>query len=256
MGRMAVKPTKNCRQSRGAPCRKSGLPESDYRFDRLAEDEYEDCFRYEIQRTMAPIRRRILQKELANIPTDVAMPPEPDEAEVSLAARRFDLEEQLDFLNAYRRPWLELRDKDKAQFKGTRKPAVDRLCEPVQTFDRLDLVGRVFLRLAEKGEVEKVTLVIDWTRPDTELADSFTRLLSWMRRHRGKDKLLPQRRGRKSKTIEERLFGLAVWRCRQHDMTYDRIWDFLVDVRKKMGIGHRNKGTLSRFSKMIEQIIG
>ncbi len=253
---MGAKPTKNNRRSPGVASRKSELSESEYRFDRLAEEDYDDCFRYEIQRANVPRLRTKLQRELATIPANVAMPIEPEEVEGSLFARKHDLEEQLEMLKEYQRPWLELDAKGKAPFKTAKKPIVSRICEPVLALDRLDLVGRAFLMLAESGEVEKLTLVIDWTEPDTALTKSFSRLLGRMRKHRGKAAHLLQRRGRPSSPIENKLFALAVWRCSQHGMTYEKTWEFLVPVSKKMNIAASNKRILWQFSKMLKQLLG
>jgi hypothetical protein len=254
---MAVKPIKNARRSLGVAGRKPKLPESEYRFECLDEDDYEDCFRYEITRINAPRLRTKLQTELTSIPADVVMPIEPEDVEGSPCARKHDLQERLEMLTMDQRPWLELDDEEKARFKASKRPTANRNWEPVQAFDRLDVIGRASLTVAKSGEVGKITLVIDWTEPDTQLAESFPRLVKWMRKHRGKAALVPQRRGRKSKgkTIQDKLFALAVWRCSQHGMTYARIWDFLSPLRKKLWVADRNKRTLGQYSKMIERFL-
>ena len=93
-------------------CRKLELPETEYRFDRLTEDEYEDCFRYELLRINVPRLRIKLRQELSSIPADVEMPPEPDEVWASSLVRKTELEDQLEMLSMYgpyERPCLELR---------------------------------------------------------------------------------------------------------------------------------------------------
>jgi hypothetical protein len=89
---MATKATKKHRgKSIQAERQKPTPPKTEYRFDRLDADEYEDCFRYEIQRYRIPQDRAQIQEELASLPADAEGPVGPDEATASDYAGKQEL---------------------------------------------------------------------------------------------------------------------------------------------------------------------
>ena len=157
---MIAKPNKNKRPKLfDAPHPKPELNESEYRFDRLDETEYEDCFRYEIHRCRLPLLRASIQEELASIAADAKMPVEPEDFEGIAIARKPELEGQLEELKEYELPWLELRRAGIPPFlrggKRLPKPAL----ESVQVIGRINAFTRAQL-LIDDRTVEKLQIVI------------------------------------------------------------------------------------------------
>ena len=264
---MAIKATKKYRsQPNPAVRREHTPPEAEYRFDRLGKEEYEDCFRYEIQRYRIPLDSARIEKELASIPTDAEMPMEPGEAPANLCTRKQELEEQFAELKDYERPWLGLREMGiPPRLSSSQRwlvrydlPSKRRTAkytyEPVQVLSELDVLTRARLLLAD-SKVEKLEIFIDWTKPDTRLAESFLRLVKRMCKRGGRAGFKEEKRGRPKSPIELQLFALAVWRCSKCTMTHAKIWDFLVPLRKKWQIALSNKRQLGEFSRHIERLI-
>jgi len=232
-------------------------PEVEYRFDRLEkENEYEDCFWHEVQRYKVPRLRARIQEELSRL-ADAAG--EPDDPDCSVRKRMQDLAERLEWLGPEeaKRPWLELsqEERDAIMTEKTQLGVRKRGSEPVQLWSNLDVVGRTWLRLSQAGEVEKLEIMVDWSQLDEELTKSFSRLLRWMRTHRGKDRFKVEKsRGPKHWPINHRLFGLAVWRCRQSGMTDDDIWKSLGSLGRKMSVTKKRR--LDELSRLVERLIG
>jgi hypothetical protein len=266
---MLEKPNRSNRgsgKSLGVARQTSKPPEFEYRFDLLDEDEYKDCFRYEIQRYSLPRLRAGIQKELASIPADTEMPVEPDDVEGSVFARKRDLEEELVELKEYERPWLELRKTELPPHLTSSKkwlaqynlPIKKRIAkdtyQPVQLLSRLDPFSRARLFVAD-SRFQKLEIFIDWTKPDTQLAASFSRLVKGMRKQCGKAQFKKEKRGRPKAPVEDDLFALAVWRCSSCGMTHAEIWDCLVELRSKWQIAKDKKRQLGALSRRIERLI-
>jgi hypothetical protein len=249
-------------------------PEVEYRFDQLDEDEYEDCFRYEIQRYQIPSLRAKFHAELAALPLNVEMPTELDDFEGSHIARKLDLQGRLSELKEYESPWLQLREGGIPPFlrgAGLKTSELSELLrvrgiapklrsgkratrQPVQLINEIDPLTRCGL-LVEEPHIEKLQIVIDWTKSPTSLAESFLLLVKRMRKQRGRARLRKERRGRPRSSIENDLFALAVWRCSKCEMTHSKIWDFLEPLRKKWQIAWDRKRQLGFLSRRIEGLV-
>jgi hypothetical protein len=227
---------------------KPKLDENEYRFDRVIPEEYEDCFLYELQRCRLPRLRVSIMEEAQELD-------ETGESAESTFARKLDLQAQLDVLKHYARPWLMLSKAEKTAINGkSPQGAAIESCQPVQLISELRGVDRVLL-LGNSGRYEKLEIVVDWAEADTQLADSFLRLVKWMRKRRGKSAFLVEARGHRPWPIEVKLFSLAVWRCYQAGMSYSKIWNLLSALRGKVALGSRNKRMLSMYSRYIGRLV-
>jgi hypothetical protein len=198
-------------------------------------------------------------------------------------AQKLDLQGELDQLkeseSRYLRCWLNLSGAEKSKFgSGIRTGKAGKASKTGQLVSGVDQPPSGSVRLAnELGQLpsvsdsrlirlkrlssnyhkylEKLEIEIDWREQDGPLADSFLRLVKWMRKYRGKAAFEVEHRGPKSLQIDSRLFALAVWRCSKFGMNNSEIWRALAPLRNQVALGARNRRNLGKFRNYIEELI-
>jgi len=193
-------------------------------FHLLPDDELETCLKYERFRERANRRRNAILNEAAAVDGSI-------NNEQAAFGQKLELQQELDSLKAFSLPWFSLNDTDKQKH---RRDAVRVQSEPVRLGSELRPVEIRFLRWPGSSR-ERLEIVVNWSKSDKRIAQSFGRLVKKLRAepgkkaHRTKSK---ESRGRKS-SVAEQLFGLAVWRCRKAKLPPAEIVKILKPLRNR-----------------------
>lgn len=192
------------------------------------------CFEYECSRERAKLRRQAILKEAKEIEQRC----EDDEDEKF--RELLDLQEELNQLRQESKlPWLSLPPCKRTTLSSYEERS-DR-SEPVILFADLPSLGQALTRR------NRLDLVIDWSKSEKRLKNSFGKLIRRLRLTPGTNANLTSvvdERGQKL-SAKQKLLRLVLYRCRKGRIRFDRIL-LILDSFRRHGFAVPAESTLQK----------